>query len=219
MVKILAFDTSSKLLSVALKTDRGLYETFISRGFRHSENLTLMIKNLAETAEMELKELDLIVCTSGPGSFTGLRIGISTAKGLSFALSKPMVIIPSMDMMAEGLGFFNGAVLPVLDARKKRFYAAVYENGERKSEYLDASPEEIEAALEGYERVLLTGPDAPEFNSLTGGKYIVNPAFDRANARFLIQPGIDEYLKNGGASEACGPLYLRKSEAEIGITR
>ncbi len=219
MVNILAFDTSSKLLSIALKTEKGLYETFISGGFRHSENLTMLIRNLAETAETELKELDLIVCTSGPGSFTGLRIGISTAKGLSFALSVPMVIIPSLDMMAQGLEFFDGAVLPVLDARKKRFYAAVYENGERKSGYLDASPEDIEAAIKGYGRVLLTGPDAPEFNSLTGGKYTVNPSFDRANARFLIQPGIDEYLKNGGASEACGPLYLRKSEAEIGITR
>lgn len=218
MKNILAFDTSSKLLSIALKTENGLFETFISQGFKHSENLTVEIRKLFDTAGTEMNDLDLVVCMEGPGSFTGLRIGMATAKGLSFSLGIPMTAVPTLDATAAGLEFYDGIVVPVIDARKKRFYSALYRNGERISDFLDVSAEILKEKLSYFDRVLLTGPDADIFYKQTDNLFEINPAFDRGNARFLINLGIKEYKLNGPAPIELGPLYLRKSEAEIGIT-
>ena len=219
MVNILSFDTSSGDLSIALKSGTGLFEKFISQGFKHSENLAGEIKKLVETAGIEMDKLDLIVCVEGPGSFTGLRIGMATAKGLSFSLGKPMTAVPSLDAMAFGLDFFNGIVVPVIDARKKRFYSALYKKGERISDYLDISAEGLIEKLLPHKRVLLTGPDADLFHRASEYRYVLNPVYNRANARFLLELGVDKYNKHGEAPEGLGPMYLRKSEAEIGITR
>ena len=219
MVTILAFDTSSRDLSIALKTETGLFEKFISQGFKHSENLAGEIKNLVVTAGMSMDMLDLIVCAEGPGSFTGLRIGMATAKGISFSLGIPMVAVPTLDAMAFGFDFFDGVVVPVIDARKKRFYTALYRKGKRITDYLDISAEGITKNLVHYKRILLTGPDAVLFNKESEEKCILNPAANRANARFLIELGLEKYKREGSAPDGLGPLYLRKSEAEIGITR
>lgn len=219
MVNILAFDTSSKLLSIALKTKTGFFEFFMSQGFKHSENLTTEIASILKTAELKPENIDMIVCPEGPGSFTGLRIGIATAKGLSFALQKPLVTVPTLDMLAYGLDFFKGTVVPILDARKQRFYTALYTEGERISEYLDISPEALINILNDHTNVILTGADAHVFHEISMRKYILNQDYNRGYARNLIPLGEILFEKNGAASEMLGPLYLRKSEAEIGITR
>ena len=90
-----------------------------------------------------MSELDLIVCSKGPGSFTGLRIGMSTAKGLSMGSGVPLVTIGTMEMMAYGLDFFDGIVVPVIDARKKRYYTAFFNNKQRITENFDLTPFEI----------------------------------------------------------------------------
>ena len=144
---------------------------------------------------------------------------MATAKGISFSLGIPMTAVPSLDAMAFGLDFFDGVVVPVIDARKKRFYSAVYKGGERISDYLDISAEGLIEKLSPHKRVLLTGPDASLFHRISGNRYILNPVYNRANARFLLELGVVEYSNNGPAPEGLGPMYLRKSEAEIGITR
>ena len=219
MVNILAFDTTSRLLSIALQTEHGLFEHFIAEGFKHSENLALEIKNIVQTARIEMKDIDLIVCPEGPGSFTGLRIGLSTAKGISYALNKPFVTIPTLDMMAYGKDYFEGIILPVLDARKKRFYAALYKKGERISDFLDASHETLSALLTEESEVLITGADADIFNMASGEKYLLDPDFKRGYARYLLPLGRKHFRMEGPSPDGQGPLYLRKSEAEIGITR
>ncbi len=219
MVNILAFDTTSKLLSIALQTEHGLFEHFIAEGFKHSENLALEIKNIVQTARIGMKDIDLIVCPEGPGSFTGLRIGLSTAKGISYALNKPYVTVPTLDMMAYGKEYFEGIVLPVLDARKKRFYAALYKKGKRISDFLDASQETLSLLLSEISGVLVTGADADVFYIASGKQYPLDPDFKRGYARYLLPLGKERFEQKGPAPEGQGPLYLRKSEAEIGITR
>lgn len=217
-MNILAFDTSSTILSIALHTEQGFFEHTISQGFRHSENLTFEIKSLLTTACLDLHDIDLIVCPEGPGSFTGLRIGIATAKGLSFALEKPFVMVPTLDMMAYGFDFFDGIVIPVLDARKQRFYASLYKKGIRTSEYLDISPQKLLMKLKDNERVLITGTNADLFYNISHKKFYLDPDFKRGYARNLIPLGNNIFKKQGPSPDTIGPVYLRKSEAEIGIT-
>jgi len=219
-VNVLAFDTSTKIFSIALNTMNSHFEFSCSLGFKHSELLVGEIEFFLKRAKISLSELDLIVCSKGPGSFTGLRIGMSTAKGLSMGSGVPMVTIGTMDMMAYGLDYFKGIVMPVIDARKKRFYTAFFNNGLKISEDLDLPPSEILTKLKDYERVLITGPDVEEFRTLKD--FPKNIIFDQINkktwAANLIELGIREFKTSGASPEDEGPLYLRRSEAEIGIT-
>ncbi len=219
MVNVLAFDTTSKLLSIALETGKGLFEHFIAEGFKHSENLALEIKYITQTARINMEDIDLIVCPEGPGSFTGLRIGLSTAKGISFALNKPYVTVPTLDMMSYGKNYFEGIILPVIDARKKRFYTALYKKGERISDFLDISYDSLSSLLSEHSNVLITGADADIFNKVSKEKYLLDPDFKKGYARYLLPLGRERFKQAGPAPDGQGPLYLRKSEAEIGITR
>lgn len=219
-MNILAFDTSTEIFSVCLVTNQKSFEFSCSQGYKHSETLVTEIDLLLKKAEISTSDLDLIVCPSGPGSFTGLRIGMSTAKGISFGSDTPMVTVPTLDMMAYGLNFFDGLIVPVIDARKKRFYTAFYTKDEKISDYLDLTPEDIFARITNYDRVLLTGPDAKAFSDLLEIKtnISVDPMCSRGWACNLIHLGQKQYDRFGSSPDTEGPIYLRRSEAEIGIT-
>ncbi len=219
-MNVLAFDTSTKIFSITLDTGNKHFEFSCSLGFKHSELLVGEIENFLKRAEISLSELDLIVCSKGPGSFTGLRIGISTAKGLSMGSGVPMVTIDTLDMMAYGLDFFDGIVMPVIDARKKRFYTAFFNNSLKISEDLDLTPSDILTKIKDYERVLITGSDVEEFRtSMDFPKTIIfNQVNKKPWAANLIELGKKKFEKSGASPEDEGPLYLRRSEAEIGIT-
>ncbi|MDA3938639.1 MAG: tRNA (adenosine(37)-N6)-threonylcarbamoyltransferase complex dimerization subunit type 1 TsaB [Spirochaetia bacterium] len=220
-MNVLSFDTSTGIFSICLKTDQNRYEFSCDMGFKHSETLVNEIDLFLKREDISISDLDLIVCPSGPGSFTGLRIGMATAKGLSLGSGVPMVTVPTMDMISYGFNYFEGIVVPIIDARKKRFYTAIYSKGEKLSDNLDLTPEDILTILKKYDRTLLTGPDVLEFS-----KYIeINPNIYIDNLQIkswagnLITLGIEQYQKFGASSDSEGPLYLRRSEAEIGITR
>ena len=218
---VLAFDTSTKIFSITLDTMDKHFEFSCSLGFKHSELLVSEIENFLKRAEISLSELDLIVCSKGPGSFTGLRIGMSTAKGLSMGSGVPMVTIGTMEMMACGLDYFDGIVVPVIDARKKRFYTAFFNKTKKISENLDLTPSDIFNKLKDYDRVLITGSDVDEFKTLLD--FPQNISFDPVNKKVwaanLIELGKIKFSKSGKSSDNEGPLYLRRSEAEIGISR
>ncbi len=220
-MNILAFDTSGKFLSVGLKTENGFFEENMQAGLRHSEHLLPAARQLMEKAELEFNAIDLIVCTKGPGSFTGLRIGMSTAKGLAGGHGTPIVSVISLDVLSHNLEFFDGAVVPVIDARKKRFYSAIYHRGERQSDYLDISVPDLLSKLGSYSRVLLTGPDCDLFlDNIT--QLGLSPDF--TIEKFMPRPGLSTVLmelgeavfnERGADPESSGPLYIRLSDAEI----
>lgn len=220
-MNILAFDTSTEIFSVCLAADQMYFEFSCSQGYKHSETLVAEIDSLLKKAGITTSKLDLIVCPSGPGSFTGLRIGMSTAKGISLGSDTPMVTVPTLDMMAYGFNYFDGVVLPIIDARKKRFYTAIFINGEKKSDNLDLTTEDIFIKIKDYNRILLTGPDAEAFSDLNRIKsnISVDPINRKGYAYNLIPLGRKYFEKSGPSPDTEGPLYLRKSEAEIGITR
>lgn len=215
-MKVLAIDTATDVLAVAIGTEEGWAEASLDLGLRHAERLMDLVDSCLTRAGLTAADLDLIACAAGPGSFTGLRIGISTAKGMALALGKPWVAVPTLDCLAYGLESFDGAVVPVIDGKKGRFYSAIYRHGKRMSDWLDVPLARLLALLDTYPEVLATGPDADMLESTMAerpGLWIDGRA--RApRARALAELAIGLYQREGGASPETGPLYLRPSEAE-----
>ena len=220
-MNILAFDTSTENLGIALKTEKSLYTISLNESLKHSEKLLPLAETLFNAAGINAKDINLVVCSKGPGSFTGLRIGMATAKGIAFALSVPFVSVPTLDFLALNLSFFDGAVIPVIDAKRARYYTAIYENGDRKTDYLDAEYKEIIELSKKYQKILLTGPYANKlYNDILCNKDIadknifLDPCFKNNKVDICLEIGADLYSKGITDSEDSGPIYIRKSDAE-----
>jgi len=213
-MNILAIDCSSEILSLCLQQDHKIYSLDRREGLRHSENLMPGIDWLFNEASMEKQSLDLVVCAVGPGSFTGLRIALATAKALATGCNAALCGIPTLDAYAALYKHFPGLVIPVMDAKKKRFYTALYKEGKAQTPFLDISEEEILQLIPENESVLFTGPHA--------GLLSTPPQNSRCDLSLLhsigpvlLEIGQNKYRLKGGDSLDIGPEYIRKSEAEI----
>ena len=125
---ILAFESSARAASVALVRDGNLVSQYSQcSALTHSRTLLPMAEDMLKNAELRLQDVDLLAVAQGPGSFTGIRIGVSTVKGLAWALDKPCVGVSTLESMAwHGLAA-GGLVCPVLDARRSHVYTALFE--------------------------------------------------------------------------------------------
>jgi len=140
-MNILAIDTSTDYLSLAILKDGRLGAKFHKKADRrHSILLVPMIDRLLKRARLKIKEIDCFAISAGPGSFTGLRIGVTVVKGLAYALKKRIVAVPTLDVIADNAKSFKGVICPVLDARKNKVYACIYKSDgkslKRLSKYL-----------------------------------------------------------------------------------
>ncbi|MCL2070022.1 MAG: tRNA (adenosine(37)-N6)-threonylcarbamoyltransferase complex dimerization subunit type 1 TsaB [Treponema sp.] len=224
-MNILALDTSDQVLSVALSGGNGLWYSEIDAGLRHSELLLESIDDLFRISGLSAKDLDKIACMKGPGSFTGLRIGFSTAKGLAMALGIPLLSLPSLDCMAYPLSAWPGLVLPAIDAKKASFFAAVYRAGKLLSDYMDAAAEKLAAelislSLSADEQILLSGPGAELLFEricpfLPHKMVKIDHDFRKGRAKELLEMA-KSVIVNIPDDLDSGPLYIRKSDAELG---
>jgi tRNA threonylcarbamoyladenosine biosynthesis protein TsaB len=156
----LSIDTATESLGLCLEAN-GQRRTYIAEaGLRHSEALLPGIRRLLDEAGIAARDLELVVCCRGPGSFTGIRIGLATAKGLCFGNRIPLIGIANLDAMAFSFRRFGGVVVPVLAALRRHYYAAVYRRGERISEYLAMTLDKLIEYVRHQPNVLLTGPAA-----------------------------------------------------------
>lgn len=127
-MRILAIDSSGKTASVAVwEDDLILAEFSIQAGKTHSQTLLPMLEDTRDKSEIKMETIDAIAVTSGPGSFTGLRIGSATAKGLGFALEKPIIPVPTLKGMAYNLYGTDKLVCPLMDARRNQVYTGLFE--------------------------------------------------------------------------------------------
>ncbi len=220
-MNVLAFDTSSSTLSVALVGAAGSVSFSISMGTKHTERLMDAIDICVSRSGMAKTDIDLVACALGPGSFTGLRIGMATAKGLALALGLPWVAVPTLDCHAFGLDSFPGAVVPVIDGKKGRVYAAVYERGRRVGDWLDISAGDLVGKVDAYADLLFCGPDAGLFE----GTCLERPGFriygrgEAGSGEAMAALAIRIFAKEGPARDDAAPLYLRPPEAEESILR
>lgn len=195
---------------------RGLATVSIDAGYRHTERLMGAVDYCLAEAGLTKAELDLVACAEGPGSFTGLRIAMSTAKGLSAGLGIPFVAVPTLDAYAAEWAGAAPVIVPVLDAKRSHFFYAVYEGGRRVGGPYDEGLEALLKRVNGYAELLFVGPDA----DLLDGSAADRSGFRIASARrrspiaSLVDLALERYASSGGAAPDASPLYLRASDAE-----
>ena len=126
-MKILAFETSAKAASVAL-LDQGklLGESYQNTGLTHSQTLMVMAEDLFKACNLTAKDVEAVAVAAGPGSFTGVRIGVAAAKGFAWGGKLPCYGVSTLEAMARNLGVYQGYVVPVMDARRSQVYTAVF---------------------------------------------------------------------------------------------
>jgi tRNA threonylcarbamoyladenosine biosynthesis protein TsaB len=216
-MRLLAVETSSPAGGVALLDDeRVVAEYLLDVTVTHSERLMAAVDHVLADARWSPRTLQGLAVAVGPGSFTGLRIAVSTIKGLSLALGLSVAAVPTLDAMAAALPWAALPVCPVLDARKGEVYASLYrwdgDGMRREWEYLALSPEAFAERL--TEPVVVMGDGAaairsPLARSMPPPRRVPSPACVGALGL--------ERLRRGDAVAAAGlqPLYLRPSEAEL----
>ena len=126
-MKLLAIDSSGNTATVAVVEDNLLRAEYtIDYKKTHSQTLLPMLEEIRKMTELDLESIDAIAVAAGPGSFTGLRIGAATAKGLGLALNKPLISIPTTEALAYNLYGHNGCICPIMDARRGQVYTGLY---------------------------------------------------------------------------------------------
>ncbi|MBN2509293.1 MAG: tRNA (adenosine(37)-N6)-threonylcarbamoyltransferase complex dimerization subunit type 1 TsaB [Spirochaetales bacterium] len=216
-MNILAIDTSSEILDIALRKEDEIHVLTKTAGLRHSELLLPGISYLLESADLGLEDIHLIVCAKGPGSFTGLRIGISTAKGICAGTGIPLVSVPTLDALAYPYRHIPLPVLPVIDAKKKRFYSRLFQKGNALSPAVDADLDDILNLCGDFPSVAVTGPHAGLFleRAQRPDVFVLGPGTGEGCSRSLCVLGEIQYKEKGADEDGEGPLYLRKSDAEL----
>lgn len=218
---ILAFESSAKSASVALVKDGELLSQYSQcSALTHSRTLLPMAEDMLKNAEVKLSEVDLIAVAHGPGSFTGIRIGVSTVKGLSWAADKPCVGVSTLEAMAWHGLMAGGYVCPVMDARRQQVYNALFKIEDGKPQRITDDRPIALAQLADEVRSL----DAPVL--LVGDGAALTERFFRENSvpcriapenlRWQSAWGVAMAAsdKQPGTSETLLPVYLRLSQAE-----
>lgn len=225
-MRILALDSSGLVASVAIvEEEQTVAEYTVNYKKTHSQTLLPMLDEIVKMTDMDLQSIDAIAVAGGPGSFTGLRIGSATAKGLGLALNKPLIHIPTLEGMAYNLYGSSAVICPIMDARRKQVYTGIYrfEEGELKvleDQTAIAVEELIQKLNEMGEEVVFLGDGVPVYaDCLREGlsiPFIFAPAnTNRQRASSVGLLGI-EYFKQGKTETAREhqPDYLRVSQAE-----
>ena len=211
--------------------DTVVAECRLSLAVTHTERLLPAVDHVLRAAGLGLADVDALAVSVGPGSFTGLRIGLSTMKGLAFATRKPLCGVPTLDALAWCLPFADSPVCPVLDAKRGEVYSALYRTAagrlERLWDYRAVAPEALAAAL-AQERpgpVIFLGdgaaPFAPIFQRVLGDAARFAPPAQRLPSAVTVADLARAALERGESADpaALVPLYLRRSEAELGRER
>jgi tRNA threonylcarbamoyladenosine biosynthesis protein TsaB len=254
----LAIDTATTALGLCLDSDSGTprpdtgsgtprpgregshrRSVIFQIGLKHSERLMPAVRMLLQQADLPVEDLDLIICSTGPGSFTGIRIGLATAKGLADGgvwrgvrpsgqraaggtpggTSRRLIGVSTLDGLAYRYRRFPGLVAAVNPSLRKKYYAAVYRAGNLDGNYLETTLPDLCAALETRRPLLLTGAAARELYELmlsegadAGPELVLDASGQPTDPAGLLACGL---TRLGDAETEPVPLYLRKSEAEI----
>ena len=236
----LAIDTATNALGLCLSSGSGLRTVVLQVGLKHSEKLMPAIRSLLEEADIPVQELDLVVCSTGPGSFTGIRIGLATAKGLAAGVRPAgvpgsrgtgsrgtavrLIGVSTLDGLFHRYRRFPGTVVAVNPSLRKKYYAGIYGEGGLDGDYLETTLPDLCALLETRRPLLITGAAAAELYELIPGagaagqkgrrrpEIVVDDSLQPSDPAGLLACGLQRLEEPAAEPQ---PLYLRKSEAEI----
>jgi len=226
-LNILSIDTSCNACTAAVAAgDKLVAQAVVNNKKTHSEKLMPMIENMLNAAEFSLSDIDLIAVANGPGSFTGVRIGVATAQGLAHSLGIPCVGISTLEALAGNMFGFDGIICPILNARREQVYTAQFrwENGELVRVEQDSN-EPLAELLERLElendSIIFLGDGIFEFRAEIEGNLgeqaIFAPPQLNMNLAGSVAYRAQEYIRRNGDMSIDNivlPNYLRLSQAE-----
>ena len=213
-MKVLGIDTSTRTTAIGLIEDDEVLAEYNLRGrVSHSESVTDMIEEIFKKFEFSLDDIDLIAVGIGPGSFTGLRIGITIAKVLAFSLDKDLIGVSSL--VANGMSDY-GKVAPIVDARRGNVYGTIIDNDKDPEVLFEDSLlpfERFKEELDKYDEVTLVGLDAEKFlGDIPQSRLSKNKGMKGTN---IARLGLIRYKKDGPVDVfGLVPNYLKLSQAE-----
>lgn len=223
-MNLLAIDTSTDYLSLAiLKNGKPSAKFHKKADMRHSILLVPMIDKLLKKSKLKIESIDCLAISIGPGSFTGLRIGVTVVKAFAYTLKIPIVTVPTLDVIARNVENFKGIVCPVLDARKNKVYASIYKSDEKDikkiSKYLLLPLDDLLKKLSRYDKVLFLGdlvssPGLENFQPRAGCRFYEGDWHPKAEV--AAQIGLESFKKKKFVkAEDLEPMYLYSKECDI----
>lgn len=225
-MKVLGLDSSGLVASVALVEDDNLLAEYtVNYKKTHSQTLLPMLDEIVKMIQLDMDTIDAVAVAAGPGSFTGLRIGSATAKGLGLALKKPMIPVPTLDALAYNIYDTDALICPIMDARRNQVYTGIYTCREGKLENrMEACALGIDELVEKLNQmgrpVIFLGDGVAVYGGIIRKKASAEVSFapahvNKQRASAVASLGIS-YFKEGRQVTAADfrPDYLRKSQAE-----
>ncbi len=225
-MNLLAIDASGIAGSVAYIKDGKLAgEYYICDKLTHSQTIMPMLEDMKTLLSINLEEIDAVAVTSGPGSFTGLRIGVTAAKALALALDVPIVGVPTLDTMAHAMVYTEYLICPIMDARRNQVYTALYKWEEdtlkRLTEHMAVDIEEYVAGLKDREeKIIFLGDGVSVYENrikeVLGEKAVFAPSFCNLQHASVLADVATKRYEEGQVEDPSlfVPIYLRKSQAE-----
>lgn len=221
-MNILVLDCAVSKLSLGIKTDSKFISVTYDIGMRQSEILVPAIDEILKKAEITAADLDYTSLTVGPGSFTGLRLGISALKAIELAYGVPVYGISSLKLYEYSFTDSQFPIISCIDANKDKFYARVSEANTILLEDGDWQIPAILEAVHGFEKVLICGPDALKLKEIIQQQEnsfeLIVPKVQPLSTESLVKI-TEEMIANGEPTlqDFDGPVYLRASEAELAL--
>lgn len=222
-MKILSLDTTAEICSAALCDGTKLIaELTVNTGNTHSETLLPVVEQILKITDTNIDEIDCFACSTGPGSFTGVRIGVATVKGLAYGKNKPCVSVSTLEALAYNLSGFEGILCPVMNARRNQVYNALFEcvggNIKRLCPDRAISIDELDEELSSCEKPIYLVGDG--YGITANGFKKTKPQFVPERSRYQSAYSVSccalKQYENGQAltDAALVPIYLRPSQAE-----
>lgn len=213
MSYILNLETATKNCSVAIAKDGQtiLCKEMAEAGYSHAEKLHVFIEECLQELQLTSKDLSAVAVSQGPGSYTGLRIGVSAAKGLSFALDIPLIAIDTLQVLASQLSISEGLIIPMIDARRMEVYSAIFNSNLEKIREVQAEIITDESFLENTETIHFVGDCSEKAKTvLTNHNFIFHDEMVYPSAKEMSYLSFMKFKKNDFVDVAYfEPYYLK----------
>jgi len=213
---ILGIETSTAVCSVGLANEFGLQsERSLIESHIHSEKLLTLIQELCDEQKMKLSQLDGVAISIGPGSFTGLRIGLSTAKGLCFALEKPLIAVPTFASLAKSVTMSHpecARIVVCIDAKQREYYIGAYEqNNGTVREVLAVQIGNLSGVFDAVSlKTVIVTDHIDEIKMESGDSIIVEDVFSYCRGDIIARMAIESWnMKEGNVWGQLEPMYLK----------